>query len=52
MFVTSAPMLFSKDNFRVVAQTTAGSTESGRTPAFFYAYTWNESPIVDVSSAV
>jgi ribosome maturation factor RimP len=30
-------MLFSEDNFRVVALSAAGSTESGRTPAFFYA---------------
>jgi ribosome maturation factor RimP len=30
-------MLFSEDNFRVVAQAASGSTESGRTPAFFYA---------------
>jgi len=30
-------MLFSDDNFRVAASAVAGSTESGRTPAFFYA---------------
>jgi ribosome maturation factor RimP len=30
-------MLSSMDNFRVVARAAAGSTESGRTPAFFYA---------------
>jgi ribosome maturation factor RimP len=30
-------MLFSEHNFRVVASAAASSTESGRTPAFFYA---------------
>jgi ribosome maturation factor RimP len=31
-------MLFSTDSFRVVAHATAGSAESGRPPAFFYAH--------------
>jgi hypothetical protein len=52
MLADPTPMLCSEKNFRVVAHAAAGSTESGRTPAFFYAQFGEESHIVDVNTAV
>src|SRR5450759_532047 len=36
------PMLFSNDSFRAVVDAAAGSTGSGRTPAFFTPHAWGE----------